>query len=122
MSLRVQCRLLFEGSGILLQHQWGEDECRRTPQKKRSVALSEGLYSLPEERQEYALCCLFIIKFILFTIRKVITVSPEISEYFLDGFSDGGASILQSVHKQYIFYHLLNRNVNFLLTSKTHKL
>lgn len=51
MSLRVQCRLLFEGSGILLQHRWGEDECRRTPQRKRNVALSEGLYSLPAERQ-----------------------------------------------------------------------
>lgn len=51
MSLRVQCRLPFEGSGILLQHQWGGDECRRTPQRKRSVALSEGLYNLPAERQ-----------------------------------------------------------------------
>lgn len=68
-----------------------------------SAALSVGLCSLPEERQERLLSVFFVqdlAKVILsnlkhfFLAERLLTGSPEMSEYFLAGFRDGGASML----------------------------
>lgn len=65
-----------------------------------------GLCSLPEERQERLLSVFFVqdlakvmlsnLKHFLFFFlaERLLTGSPEMSEYFLAGFRDGGASML----------------------------